>query len=159
MKYTVNQHVFMLGFERAAGNSNGTIPKARANDQVYIQGFNAGVRAHLEAEKKARRLYGKAKPKPLQHNAHCRARNALLRRIVDRRYDWGLGPVGRKQTRSELEQRAARVLARYTWPDGWQWRQTGRYTYTGYTGPKVLYKDVPMSVIHTLACRLFDDRS
>lgn len=88
-----------------------------------------------------------------QHNAHVRAYRRLISRIVARRYDWGLGWALQGATFSELKASAAEALARYEWIDGWQWKQPGTYhSIGGYNEPRVLYKDVPASVLHSIMC-------
>lgn len=91
-----------------------------------------------------------------QHDAHVRARRTLLRRVVDRRIEWGGARVPgetAEQRMARIEREAATALAGYEWSGKW-WVKYGAYS--PYEGQEIkgTYKDVPASSIHNIMCRM-----
>lgn len=94
-----------------------------------------------------------------QRDAHVRAREALLKKVVDRMFDWGVGRHGRQRRKETWEQEVARMrrmaarrLALFQWPPNWGDKMS---PYAPY-GPRQVkvgdFRDVPAHVVHAIMC-------
>ncbi len=78
-----------------------------------------------------------------QHNAHVKARKALLRRVVDRAYSWDVTRAFRglseHDMRCMIERAAELALAEFEWPKGLA----------------TVNKSVPATVVHSIMCGMY----
>jgi hypothetical protein len=86
--------------------------------------------------------------RPRQHDAHVRARRAILRRVINRALEWTSSWASSPQR----EQVAAAKLAQFCrapWPSYWMTKTAGRYP----NQVEVPARDIPSMVIHSIMCK------
>lgn len=97
-------------------------------------------------------------PSPRQHDAHVRARAAIIRRLIDRAVDWMTlttrGPKNETgdQWQARMNRIFGRKLAAFRWPDDWGDKLS---PYQPYGSPQKkigTFKDVPTDIIHSIMC-------
>jgi len=103
-----------------------------------------------------------AKPRALRNdeNAHVRVRDRLLSRIVDRAMQWSgsLDPERKRKSETWEEYRArrtaeaARQLAAYKWPTGWDDKLSRYETFGARQHVIGKYADVPTAIVHSIMC-------
>lgn len=86
----------------------------------------------------------------------------LIRRVVARRFEWGVGRMRRKdESHDDLEARMYRAAALavfdYDWRDGWNLIAAEPYATFGGKQKLKPAKDVPARVVHSIMCRMKDD--
>lgn len=97
-------------------------------------------------------------PSSRQHDAHVRARTAIIRRLIDRSVEWMTltmrGPKNETgdQWQARMNRIFGRKLAAFRWPNDWGDKLS---PYQPYGSPQKkigTFKDVPSNIIHSIMC-------